>query len=139
LLKPDCVTCNTHERQLNNDQCSDCKLLLSASNYRNENQQKRRPRPALSAEFKKYGITQPSHVGKHQLYFFLHHSYLNFKFPDFPDFDMFGNPKKDSWVYHIHHLNRIWYDDSSTNLVALLPSEHPFFEKSNVIKWRWKY
>lgn len=140
LLKPECITCNTHEIYMDmSKQCIGCNLSMNGINQGNKDSDNCSSRPALRSVFKKYGILKPERVGKHQLYFFLHNLYLNFKYPELPDFDIFGNKKNDKWLYHLHHINGNFFDDRKENLILLLATEHKFFAKHNIINWRWTY
>ena len=151
LLKPECTYCNLVEMDLDNRICSDCNFGFN-SKYNNE-----RTRVCCTKHFRKYGLKKNlyQHVGKHQLYFFLYHPELNFKFPQFPDTDMFGRPQKDTWKWHIHHIKK-YYIDTKKDLLLCLITEHKFFEKykmlsldemnkpiflkeNKIISWRWNY
>jgi len=149
LIKPDCTICNLVERDKENTICSDCNFGF------NSRYNEKRTRVCCGKEFRKYGIKYNlyHHVGKHQVLYFLYHPELNFKFPPFPDFDMFGRPQKDTWKYHIHHMKK-FYIDTKEDLLLCLISEHGFFEKykmmsldemsqpsflqeNEVVSWRW--
>ena len=127
LLKEDCIKCNLNERRDNDTKCEDCNLVFN-STYYSTSEEKRRSRVGCGYKFKQYGIKQPAHLGKCQLFYLLHNPELNFKLPDFPSEDLFGKPFNDTWCWHIHHLNRKYWDDSKRNLLLLLNGEHPLFE-----------
>ena len=70
LLKKDCVTCNVNQRKDKKTRCQDCPFIFN-STYYNKNEKKKRSRIGCGSKFKQYGLKKASHVGKHQLYFFL--------------------------------------------------------------------
>lgn len=141
LLKADCVTCDMHMRREVGTRCPDCNFIFNSKyNHKKQGTKPSRSRVGCGAKFKQFGLNENySHVGKHQLYFFLFHPELNFKLPEFPSHDMFGNPQTPNWYWHIHHLNHLYWDDSKDNLMLCINTEHKFIEASGIKLWRWNY
>lgn len=142
LLKLECVTCNMCERREQNTRCEDCPFIFnSVYNHKQKGNVPKRSRVGCGVKFKEFGLKKIKyqHVGKHQLYFFLFHPELRFRMPDFPATDMFGNPFSNTWTWHIHHLNGLFYDDRKENLLLCLNTEHPFIASSGIKSWRWNY
>jgi len=146
LLKHECITCDKHTKHLSGVECEDCFLIFNSSynHQKGARKEDERRRVGCGKHFKQFGLNEKySHVGKHQLYFFLFHPELSFKLPEFPPLDMFGNPEpikngKPIWTWHIHHLNGVYYDDRKENLVLCLNTEHKFIDE-HILHWRWNY
>lgn len=147
LLKVDCITCDFYKRFKEGTKCKDCNFVSNSGYNSRKGKRARRNRVGCGVKFRDVGGFKPikySHVGKHQLYFFLFNPELKFQLPDFPPVDMFGNPPllneegEIKWVWHIHHLNGIYYDDRKENLALCLNTEHKFIDKY-VKYWRWNY
>ncbi len=124
LLKDDCVTCDVRTKIKQNTRCNDCPFRLSADN-----------RCETRTDFKRYGVDR---LYKHQLYYFLYHPELNFKFPPLPYNDLMGIPKSDHtrWIWEIHHHNENKMDDTNSNLEMLINTEHSriHFETDNPMR-----
>jgi len=122
LITEECVNCNLHTRRLEDNICFDCHFGF------NTRYNSKRSRVCPSSDFKKYGLLKPGTMGKHKLYYFLHYPQLNFELPDLPDVDLFGNTSsKKTFIWHIHHLNREYWNDSPWNLLLCLNTEHNKF------------
>jgi len=139
LIKYECITCNMNQMRQENKRCKDCNFVFNSGTIRKDGIKE--SRVGCGAKFKKYGIKSglTEHVGKYQILFFLYYPEYNFKFPEFPKVDMFGNERKDTWSWHLHHLNRIYYDDRKQNICLCINTEHVFIENSGIVSWRWKY
>jgi hypothetical protein len=123
LLKGECVDCNLHIRRIENNICSNCNFGF------NTQYATKRGRVCPSSIFRKYGVLNPDYMGKHKLYYLLHYPELNFELPHLPDEDLFGNTSSDKkFVWHIHHLNREYWNDSIWNLLLCLNTEHNQFD-----------
>ncbi len=131
-FKEECFGCNVHEKYLNKIRCKPCPFIFN-STHNHKNEEKKRTRVGCSARFKKYGIIDPEHLGKNQITFFLNNPELNFRMPEFPEFDLFGRPRKDSWKWHIHHMEEFWNDNKWCQLLVL-NTEHNQFESESFWK-----
>lgn len=140
LVRLECMTCEMIKMRDDGKRCIGCPFVFN-STYNNESHDisKRRVRVGCGVNFRDFGIKQWTHLGKHQLYFFLQHPELEFRLPGIPLFDMFGAPKQSTWAWHIHHLNHKYYDDRKENLFLCLNTEHNFIDKSGIVIWRWNY
>jgi hypothetical protein len=133
---PGCYKCNVHLMYLEGRMCSDCPFSF---NSRAEN---KRTRVYPGKKFKRYGWNFGQKYGKHTFFYFMYHPWMNCKFPEYPDEDLLGNRiatldergRKISgdgtkrFLWHIHHLNGNYWDDSPWNLLLCLNTEHGFFE-----------
>lgn len=136
LIKYECIICNLNKMRDDENRCNDCNFVLNSSTKRKGGIVE--SRVGCGAKFKEFGLIRPNDVGKYQLLFFLYYPEYNFKLPEMPKQDMFGNIKTENWYWHIHHLNEIYYDDRKDNLCLCLNTEHPFISKSGIINWRFK-
>lgn len=132
----DCTVCHVQERAEKGTRCDDCPFRFNSIGPKGNS------RIYPGAEFKKYGLKDTPHMGKHTLFYFLYHPWLNFTFPDPPEKDIFGRKVGDklndkskkvitSFRVVIHHMNKKFYDDSKYNLLLCLHTEHPWWEKNS--------
>ncbi len=124
LLNPEknkyCVICNVHERRSRKTKCKNCACIFNSAPKAGAGS-----RIGMSANFKKYGIEEPSKLGKYQFFYFMYYPELNFELPSLPSIDLEGNDirnKTFKWI--IHHENGIHYDDRVWNLILMINTEH---------------
>jgi len=139
LLCFDCITCNLYLKFLTDCICSKCPFS-SNSTMKDKTTKKNRIRIYPGKEFKKYGLINLPAMGKHTLFYFLYNEELNFKWPEIPQVDLLENlnkqyyPLEDNnkkFIWHLHHENGNYWDDSCWNLFLCLNTEHGFFESEH--------
>jgi hypothetical protein len=136
LLTSYCDVCQWAYEVANGTKCKKCPFV-SASWGTGKGVKKKLPRPGCGAELvnelKKLGLTFKNSLGKHQLFYFLHHPELNFKYPEIPEQNFLGDDRNGkNWFWIIHHCNGNFWDDRKFNLMlCLCGAEHLFFEKQN--------
>lgn len=127
LLKKDCIMCNLTLRKAAFCICKDCPFIFSSRTNKENNPNTTRTRTGCGKPFRKYGINWA--MGKERLFYFLYHPELDFEWPPLPEYDTLGNhhtEKKFMWA--IHHINGLYWDDSPWNLLLCLNTEHGYFE-----------
>jgi hypothetical protein len=139
----DCSICNLNNRRKNGTICEGCCMGFN-STYSGDGSKRTRVCP--SSIFKQFGLKDVSAMGKHTLFYFLHHPEMNFTFPDLPDEDLLGNISKDkarllgwseerikkeakTFIWHIHHEKK-YFNDRKEYIILCLNTEHRgYFEK----------
>jgi hypothetical protein len=137
-MEGDCRICDHVERKKQGNLCCNC-CMRSNSTYGKGDSKRSRVYPS-SRVFKKFGLINLPAMGKHMLYHFLDHPELNFTYPPLPDEDLFGVISKEkavslgldpeagkNFLWHIHHENGNYWDDSEDNKMLCLNTEHPKF------------
>jgi len=133
---PGCYRCNVHLMDLEGRLCRGCPFCF------NSRIEGKRSRVYPGKEFKRFGWNFGQRYGKHHFFWFMYHPWANCQFPEYPDEDLLGNKiaivdsngRKISgdgtkkFLWHIHHLNGNYWDDSPWNLLLCLNTEHGFFE-----------
>ncbi len=122
LIKPDCIDCNMHLRRLEKTRCKDCNFIFNSS-YWNENKSFKRSRVGCGIKFKKFGIENPSEMGKCQLFFFLYTPGLKFEMPPISD-ELQKQYEGKHLAWHVHHKNSQYWNDHFSNLELVLNVEH---------------
>lgn len=131
-----CRTCDLDKRKKNNTICEDCPFRFNSS-Y--DSTTRKRTRVYPGNEFKQFGLKNLPAMGKHTLFYFLDHPELDFIWPELPDEDRFGNISKrvdpengKNFLWHLHHKNKKFYDDSKNNLERCLNTEHARIEHMEI-------
>ena len=130
LIKDDCVDCNLKVRMMKGIRCPDCPFV-SCSGQRKSRKNYFTTGIACGVKFRQYGIDPNGRLGKSYLFYFLYNQELNFKLPDFPEHDSFGNLTTESSQWIMHHKNRENWNDHIWNIELCLRSEHPSIEKAD--------
>jgi hypothetical protein len=134
LLRPDCVICNWAFEVANGTQCKKCPFI-SGSWSTGKNLKKKLPRPGCGVKFTEafqhLNLVFKNCIGKHQLFYFLYHPELKFKYPEIPEQNFLGDDRNaKNWFWILHHTNGNFWDDRKFNLMlCLCGAEHLFFEK----------
>ena len=133
-MEDDCRICDHAKRKLEGKLCNNC-CMRSNSSY---DEKRRRVYPG--AIFKQFGLINLPAMGKHMFFYFLDHEELDFTYPVIPDKDLIENVNRDVYpnaknkkyfLWHIHHENEEYWNDSKYNLMLCLNTEHPNFGAKN--------
>jgi len=133
LLRPECETCNFHERYYNDELCKPCYFRLGSKPVGDERRKEKnkelyRSGIGIRSKFKKFGVSKIYNHGKHHIYLYINYPKIgvNFKFPPVPDFDCVEPNREDNIIFRwvLHHINKIKYDDRKINHCLCLSSEH---------------
>jgi len=121
-----CANCNVNEKYHNKTQCSNCPYYGKS----NRNKSGTRKRITCITEVARIlGVDpktkQASEIGRSNLIYFYNHPELIWRFPELPEFDLFGNKNLPSYSWHLHHYKNEWEDDY---LVRVCPREHRTIE-----------
>ena len=141
-MEDDCRICNQAERKREGTLCRNC-CMRSNSTYSGDGSKRTRVYPSQKM-FRQFGLINIPAMGKHTLYHFLDHPEMDFTFPVLPDEDLFGKISKQkaislgldpvngkNFLWHIHHENENYWDDSENNKMLCLNTEHPKFAARN--------
>lgn len=127
LIKIECIDCNLPLRRIRNTVCDVCNFTTKSKDRKSS---KNYFTIGITPKqiFKKYGIKEPSELGKGRLFYFLYNPQLNFELPDIPPYDMFGNPTASTSQWVLHHMDKQNWNDHIWNILLCLRNEHSYFE-----------
>lgn len=141
-MEGDCRICDHAERKRQGNLCPNC-CMRSNSVYEGKTIKRTRVYPSQKV-FSQFGLINIPAMGKHTLYHFLDHPELDFTYPPLPDEDLFGTISKDkavslgldpivgkNFLWHVHHENEEYWNDSKNNKMMCLNTEHPKFAIMN--------
>lgn len=129
-----CCICNLHERRSKKQRCEKCPFIFDSASEAGSGS-----RVGMGADFEKYGFPQwwrSKNGGKCQFFWYLYHTESNWEYPILPEIDSleninnFGkedddnNPKFKTFMWIIHHVNGLPWDDRFWNLLLMLNTEH---------------
>ena len=141
-----CRECDWVEMKKQGNLCPNC-CMKSNTTYITKTSKRPRVYPSQKV-FAKFGLINLPAMGKHMFFHFLDNEEMDFIYPPIPDEDLFGNiserlalqvgfditdkkvRKKENirfFLWHIHHENEKYWDDSKNNRLLCLNTEHPRF------------
>lgn len=127
LIKLECIDCNLPLRRMRNTICKVCHFTTTSTERKSS---KNYFTIGITPKqiFKKYGIKDPSDLGKGRLFYFLYHPELNFEMPEIPPYDIFGNETTNTAQWILHHMDKQNWNDHIWNILLCLRNEHSYFE-----------
>lgn len=139
---PGCIQCNYHMMKLENRVCPNCPFKSNSKPSAGKKYKSHRCRVYPGQGFRRYGWNFGQKYGKHTFFYFMYYPWMNCQFPEYPDEDLLGNKiaildsngvkisgdDTKKFLWHIHHINGNYWDDSPWNLLLCLNTEHGLFE-----------
>lgn len=146
-MEDDCRVCNQAKRKEEGILCDRCCMRSNSTYVRKTGEKRSRVCPSTKV-FKHFGLINLAAMGKHMFFYFLDNPWLDFTYPELPDEDLFGQVSKEKaielgldpkeygrdFLWHIHHGNREYWNDSKWNLLLCLNTEHMAFDTMYTIK-----